>query len=62
MSKNIDISRGKALWKFNNSLCHKPNFVTELSAEQITDKIKYEIGKFSIPFSKENAKKHMLKL
>ena len=48
LSKNTDISRGKGLWKFNNSLCHKPNFITELnnylkvicnkmSAEQITD-------------------------
>ena len=47
-SKNIGISRGKGLWKFNNSLCHKPDFITELknhlkvvynrmSAEQITD-------------------------
>ena len=48
LPKNIDLSRGKGLWKFNNSLCHKPDFVTELknhlkvicnrmSAEQITD-------------------------
>ena len=48
MSKNIDISRGEGLWKFNNSFCHNPDFVTELknhlkvicngmSAEQITD-------------------------
>ena len=47
-SKNIGISRGKGLWKFNNLLCHKPDFITELknhlkvvynrmSAEQITD-------------------------
>ena len=47
-SKNIGISRGKGLRKFNNSLCHKPDFITELknhlkvvynrmSAEQITD-------------------------
>ena len=47
LSKNIDISRGKGLWKFNNYLYHKPDFVTELknnlkvicnrmSAEQIT--------------------------
>ena len=48
LSKNTGISRGKGLWKFNNSLCHKPNFITELknylkvisnkmSAAQITD-------------------------
>ena len=48
LSKNIDISRGKEIWKFNNSLCHKPGFVIELknhlkvicnrmSGEQITD-------------------------
>ena len=48
LSKSIDISRGKGLWKFNNSLCHEPDFVTKLknnlkvicnrmSAEQITD-------------------------
>ena len=48
LSKNIDISRRKGLWKFSNSLCHKTDFVTELknnlkafcnrmSAEQITD-------------------------
>ena len=47
LSINVDISRDKGLWKFNSSLCHKPNFVTELknylkvicnrmSAEQIT--------------------------
>ena len=41
-------TRDKGLWKFNNSLSHKPTFVTELknhlkiicnrmSAEQITD-------------------------
>ena len=30
LSKNIDISRGKCLWKFNNSLCHEPDFITEL--------------------------------
>ena len=30
LSKNIDISRGKGLWKFNSFLCHKPDFVTEL--------------------------------
>ena len=30
LSKNIDISRGKGLWQFNNSLCHKLDFVTEL--------------------------------
>ena len=47
-SKNMGISRGKALWKFNNSWCHKTDFITELknhlkvfynrmSAEQITD-------------------------
>ena len=46
--KNIDVSRGKGLWKFNKSLCQKPDFVTELkshlkvirnrmSSEQITD-------------------------
>ena len=74
LPKNIDVSRGKGLWKFNNSLCHKLDFITELknhlkdtcnrmSAEQITDEelcweyIKYEIRKFSICFSKENAKK-----
>ena len=48
MSKNIDISRGKGLWKFNKSLCHKTDSVTELKnllkvicnripLEQITD-------------------------
>ena len=48
LSKNTGISRGKGLWKFNSSLCHKPDFITELknylkvicnkmSAEQITD-------------------------
>ena len=48
LSKNIDISRGEGLWKFNNSFRHNPDFVTELknnlkvicngmSAEQITD-------------------------
>ena len=30
LSINVDISRGKGLWKFNNALCHKPDFVTEL--------------------------------
>ena len=30
LSRNIEISRGKGLWKFNNCLCHKLNFVTEL--------------------------------
>ena len=30
LSKNIDISRGKGFWKLKYSLCHKPNFVTEL--------------------------------
>ena len=30
LSKNIDISRGKGLWKFNKSFCHKLDFVTEL--------------------------------
>ena len=29
LSENIDISRGKGLWKFDNSLCHKPDFATE---------------------------------
>ena len=48
LSKTIEISRVKGLWKFNNSLCYKPDFVTELKihlkvicnrilAEQITD-------------------------
>ena len=48
LSENIDVSRGKGLWKFNNSLYHKPDFVTELknylkvicnrmSSEQKTD-------------------------
>ena len=48
MCKNIDISRGKGLWKFNNSLFQKPDFITELknhlkvtcnrmSAEKITN-------------------------
>ena len=47
-SKNIDISRGRGLWIFNNSLYHKSDFVTKLknnlkviynkmSAEQITN-------------------------
>ena len=42
------LSRGKRFWKFNNSLCHKPDFINglknhlkvicnRLSAEQITD-------------------------
>ena len=78
LSKNIDISRGEGLWKFNNSFHHNPDFVTELknnlkvicngmSAEQITDEqlcweyIKHEIRKFSIRFSKEKSKKHVLK-
>ena len=78
LSKNIDISRGEGLWKFNNSFRHNPDFVTELknnlkvicngmSAEQITDEqlcweyIKHEIRKFSIRFSKEKSKKHVLK-
>ena len=26
LPKNIDLSRGKGLWKF---MCHKPDFVTE---------------------------------
>ena len=48
LSKSIGMSIGKSLWKFNNSLFHKPDFITELKkyskftcnrmpAEQITD-------------------------
>ena len=48
LSKNIGMSIAKSLWKFNNSLFHKPDFITELKkysksicnrmpAEQITD-------------------------
>ena len=62
LSKNIDISRGHGLWKFNNSLCHKLDFITELK-NHLTDEqlcrgyIKYEIRKISIRFSKEKVKK-----
>ena len=52
LSKNKDILKGTGLWKFNNSLCHKPDFITQLknhlkvicntiSAEQITDEQLY---------------------
>ena len=48
LSKIKDVPRGKGSWKFNNSLCHKSDFVTEfknhlkvisngMSADQITD-------------------------
>ena len=48
LSKSIGMSIGKSLWKFNKSLFHKPDFITELKkyskftcnrmpAEQITD-------------------------
>ena len=60
LSKNIGIPRAKGLWKFNNSLCHKPDFITELkhhlkfiynrvSAGQITDEqLCWEYMKYEI--------------
>ena len=60
LSKNIGIPRTKGLWKFNNSLCHKPDFITELknhlkfiynrvSAGQITDEqLCWEYMKYEI--------------
>ena len=60
LSKNIDISRGKGLRQFNNSLCHKLDFVTELkddlkvicnrmSAEQINgEQLCWEYIKYEI--------------
>ena len=70
-SLSLDISRSKWLWRFNNSLYHKPDFVTELkvicnrmSPEQITDKqlcwkyIIYEIKKISQLFKKKKIKKN----
>ena len=60
MCKNIDISRGKGLWKFNKSLYQKPDFVTELkndlkftcnrmSAEKITnEQLCWEYIKYEI--------------
>ena len=60
LPKNIGVSRGKGFWEFNNYLCHRPDFITELkihlkviskktSAEQITDeKLCWEYIKYEI--------------
>ena len=60
LSENIGILKDKGLQKFNNSLCHKPDFITELKShlkvicnkmleEQITDEqLCWEYMKFEI--------------
>ena len=75
LSKNVDISRGKDLLKFNNSLCHKPDFVTELknhlkvicnkmAVKQVTDpQLCWEYIKLEIKkFQKKKPKNHLPKL
>ena len=75
LSKNVDISRGKDLLKFNNSLCHKPDFVTELknhlkvicnkmAVKQVTDpQLCWKYIKLEIKkFQKKKPKNHLPKL